>query len=110
MMKYVSILGSTGSIGKNALAIAKHLGKENVQVVALAVKNNIDLLEEQAKEFHPEVVAVFDEEQAYKLQKKIPNIPVLKGIEGIECVAVYYKSNLVISAMTGAIGLGPTLA
>ena len=109
-MKYLSILGSTGSIGKNCLAVARHLTSEKVKILALAAKKNIDLLEEQANEFHPQLVAVYDLDQAHRLQKRIPHIPVLGGLEGLEAVATYERANLVISAMSGAIGLIPTLA
>lgn len=109
-MKYLSILGSTGSIGKNCLAVARHLGEETVKVVALAARHNIDLLEQQAKEFNPQLVAVYDVDQAHKLQQRIPNIPVIGGMEGLEAVAVHQKANLVISAISGTIGLIPTVA
>jgi 1-deoxy-D-xylulose-5-phosphate reductoisomerase len=102
-MRYLSILGSTGSIGRNCLAVARHLGKETVQVVALAARYNIDLLEQQTREFHPQLVAVYDLEQARELQKRIPHIPVIGGMEGLE-------ANLVISAISGSIGLSPTIA
>lgn len=109
-MKSLSILGSTGSIGKNCLAVARHLGKEKVRITALAARSQIDLLEEQAREFSPEVIAVYDVEKAQELQKKIPHIPVLSGLEGLNAIAVHDSANLVIAAMSGAIGLIPTLA
>lgn len=109
-MKQLAILGSTGSIGKNCLAVAKHLGSEQIRIVALAARHNIDLLEQQAREFQPELIAVYDEAQASLLQKRIPHIPVLGGMGGLQAVAVYAKAHLVISAINGAIGLAPTLA
>lgn len=109
-MRNLSILGSTGSIGKNCLKIAKHLGREVVRIVALAAKSNIKLLEEQALEFQPELVAVYDLDQACELQKRIPHITVIGGMEGLETVAVHEKANLVISAISGSIGLAPTIA
>lgn len=109
-MRDLAILGSTGSIGKNCLAVARHLGPETVRVVALAAKHNIDLLEQQAREFNPKLVAVYDLDQAVELQHRLPHIPVLGGIEGLEAVAVHEKANLVISAISGAIGLVPTIA
>ena len=68
-MKRITILGSTGSIGKNTLEVARHLG---YQVVGLAAHSNIDLLEKQAREFLPECVAVFNEEKGKELQKRLP--------------------------------------
>ncbi|MBA3957583.1 MAG: 1-deoxy-D-xylulose-5-phosphate reductoisomerase [Parachlamydiaceae bacterium] len=109
-MKKLAILGSTGSIGKNSLAVAKHLGKDHVQIVALAARSNIDLLEQQAKEFSPQLVAVHDPKQAQELQRRIPHIPVIGGMEGLEAVATHSNANLVISAISGAIGLSPTIA
>lgn len=109
-MKRLAILGSTGSIGKNCLAIARHLGKQEVQIVALAARSNIKLLEEQAREFHPKVVAVYEPDQAVELQRRLQHIPVLCGMEGLEAVAVHEQANLVISAISGAIGLAPTVA
>ena len=109
-MRYLAILGSTGSIGKNCLAVARHLGPEAIKIVALAARHNIDLLEQQALEFHPQLVAVYDHDQARELQRRIPHIPVIAGMEGLEAVAVHAQANLVISAISGAIGLVPTIA
>lgn len=109
-MKTIAILGSTGSIGKNCLAIARHLGKDEIQISALAAKNNIDLIEQQAREFHPKIIGIFDAEKATILQKKLPHIPVIAGMEGLEAVATCTNASMVISAMSGAIGLAPTIA
>ena len=109
-MKNLAILGSTGSIGKNCLAVARHLGPDAVRITALAAKENIQLLEEQAREFHPQIVAVYDLEQAHKLQARIPEIPVIGGMDGLQAVATHEKANLVISAISGSIGLAPTIA
>lgn len=110
MKKALSILGSTGSIGKNCLAVARHLGKDVISVEALAVHGNIDLLEQQIKEFHPKLVAVYDADQARILKKRLPHLNIMEGMEGLKAVATYPDSNLVISAVSGAIGLAPTLA
>lgn len=109
-MKRLAILGSTGSIGKNCLAVAKHLGPEHVQIVAIAANSNINLLEQQAREFHPQLVAVYDLEKARELQKRLSDIPVLGGTDGLKAVAVIQDANLVISAISGSIGLIPTIA
>ena len=79
-MKRIAILGSTGSIGRNTLEVARHL-EGSVQVVALAGKSNIDLLEQQAHLFHPEVIAVYDSGAASSLQKRLASIPILAGME-----------------------------
>lgn len=109
LMKKIIIIGSTGSIGVNSLKIAKHL-KNELQVVGLAAKSNIDLLEKQAKEFSPKIIAVFDEDKALELQKRLPHIEVVGGMEGIKAVASFSEADFVVSTMTGTLGLIPTLA
>jgi 1-deoxy-D-xylulose-5-phosphate reductoisomerase len=109
-VRYLAVLGSTGSIGKNCLAAAKHLGPECVQIIALAAKHNIDLLEQQVIEFNPKLVAVYDLNKACELQRRIPHTPVIGGMEGLQAVATHEKANLVVSAISGAIGLVPTIA
>ena len=117
MKKNIAILGSTGSIGVNSLNVIRHLAsltqegstqETPIQVNALAAKSNIALLEEQAKEFNPKLIAVFDEDKALLLQKRLPNTTVLSGIEGLKAVASFSGVDLVISAMSGTIGLVPT--
>jgi 1-deoxy-D-xylulose-5-phosphate reductoisomerase len=107
MLKKIAILGSTGSIGKNTLAVAAHL-KEKIKVVALAAKSNIDLLEAQAHQFQPQLIAVEDKDKALLLQKRLPQIPVLGGIDGICAVAAFKDADLIVSALVGAAGLLPT--
>ena len=109
MVRKIAILGSTGSIGKNALKVAANL-KEQIEVIALAARSNIDLLESQAKEHHPRMIAVFDETQALILQKRVPHIEVLAGMEGLCAVATIQEIDTVVSALVGAAGLLPTAA
>ncbi len=108
-MKKLAILGSTGSIGQNTLLISKHLGPEAIQVTALAAKSNIDLLEKQAREWNPELIAVYDSEKAKELRARLPSIPIIPGMEGLKAVATHANANFVISAMNGAVGLAPTI-
>lgn len=108
-MKRLSILGSTGSIGTSTLTVAEHL-KDQVEVVALAAHSNIDLLEIQVKRWSPELVAVYDKDQAHRLQKRLPNVSILVGMEGLIAVAQYENCDLVIAAMSGTQGLLPTLS
>jgi len=108
-MKRIAILGSTGSIGESTLKIARHL-KDKIEVRAIAAKSNIDKLEQQAREFSPELIAVFDEDKALELQKRLPNHRVVAGMEGLKAVAGLASVNMVVSAMTGTLGLEPTLA
>ena len=110
MTKRIAILGSTGSIGENTLKVARHLGPEVIQVTALAAQSNIDLLEQQAKEFNPELIAVFDPEAARQLQKRLPTTPILTGMDGLKAVATHESVNFVVSAIAGTRGIQPTLA
>jgi len=112
-MKRVTVLGSTGSIGRNALdIISRH--KDWFRVVVLTAGNNIDLLEKQIESFSPEVVAVADEGAARELQKRIkkhaPSLQILCGQNGIADAAAYKGSDFVLSAIVGAAGLVPTLS
>lgn len=109
-MKYLSLLGSTGSIGKNVINVVRHLGPEKMTILTLAAHSNIDLLYEQALEFRPKLIAVYDEKQAQLLAKKLPHIKVVAGNEGIKEAASFSESNLVVNAIVGSSGLSPTLA
>jgi len=113
-MKRITILGSTGSVGRNALKIiSSH--RDRFKVVVLTAGNNIDLLEKQVKSFSPELVAVADDVAAGKLQKRlggkpISSLQILSGRDGIAEAAAYKDSDFVLSAIVGAAGLVPTLS
>lgn len=107
-MKHVTILGSTGSIGRSALEVISRY-RDRFKVVGLTAKNNIGLLEEQIKAFNPEIAAVADETGASELRKKL-GIRVLSGDSGIAEVASYNKADFVLSAIIGFAGLFPTLS
>lgn len=108
MMKRIGILGSTGSIGKNALRVIDHL-PDTFQVSALVAKSSIDLLEEQARRYRPEVVAVWDKDKALELEKRLPGIPVLAGEEGVIAASCLASTDLLLSAVCGFEGVLPTL-
>lgn len=108
--KKIAILGSTGSIGCSSLEVIRHLGQEEYSVVALAAHSNIDLLEAQAKEFNPKLIAVYDVKKAAELQRRLPAVQVVAGIEGVNAVAAFDDADLVISALVGTLGLIPTVA
>ncbi|OGW40007.1 MAG: 1-deoxy-D-xylulose-5-phosphate reductoisomerase [Nitrospirae bacterium RBG_13_39_12] len=113
-MKRITILGSTGSIGRNALDIISQY-RNLFKVVVLTAGNNVDLLEKQIKSFSPEVVAVADEKAAGELRKKIgrrrnPSLDILSGKNGVAEAAAYEGSDFVLSAIVGAAGLVPTLS
>ncbi|RBP64457.1 1-deoxy-D-xylulose 5-phosphate reductoisomerase [Alkalibaculum bacchi] len=108
-MKYVSILGSTGSIGTQTLDIAKE-NPDKIKIVGLSSNRNIDLLEQQISIFKPSMVAVMNEEKASELRKRIGNsTEVVSGIEGLCAVASLSEANIILTAVTGMIGLEPTL-
>jgi 1-deoxy-D-xylulose-5-phosphate reductoisomerase len=110
-MKNISILGSTGSIGVNALDVIGN-NPDRFKIVALSAGANVKLLGRQIDQFRPEVVSVIDEEHAREL-KKIVNASlrtdILFGPEGYREVASVKKADMVISAMVGSAGLLPTI-
>lgn len=108
MRKKLTILGSTGSIGTKALDVVRAF-PQDFEVAALAARSNIDLLEKQAKEFSPRLIAVFDEAQAQKLRKRVPHLPILCGMEGIVAAARFEEAHFALLAMTGSAGLLPAL-
>lgn len=109
MVKSVSILGSTGSIGKQTVAVCRHL---HLPVAALTTNRNIDLLEQQAREFRPKYVAAFDADAAAELARRLADttVRVGAGMEGVIEAAALADSDCVVTAISGAVGLRPTLA
>jgi len=108
-MKKLLILGSTGSIGINTLNVVRNL-KDKFKVSALTVRKNINLLEKQISEFHPELVAVKDEKSAKELRKRIKNkCEILSGPEGLKQAAAGCDYDIFIGAMVGFAGLPPTI-
>ncbi len=109
MVNAISILGSTGSIGRQSIEAAVHLG---VPVKALTAQRKIDMLEEQARRLKPEFVAVYDEEaaKAFKIAVADTGIRVGSGIEGLIEAASMDAIDCVVTAVSGAVGLKPTLA
>ncbi len=106
----LSILGSTGSIGRSTLDLVR-LHPERFDVVALAAGTNINLLREQIEEFLPKVVSVQREEDRKKLQASLSaSVECLSGEEGALAVGGFDEATIVVSAIVGAAGLRPTLA
>ncbi len=108
-MKRIAVLGSTGSIGRATLAVVEAF-PERFEVVALAAGGNIACLRDQVRRHRPEVVSVASEDDARKLASEITNLRVLAGAEGLEAVAAQCGADMVVVAVVGAVGLGPTLA
>ncbi|CEH35034.1 1-deoxy-D-xylulose-5-phosphate reductoisomerase [Romboutsia lituseburensis] len=110
-MKRISILGSTGSIGKQTLDVVRR-NKDKFEVVAISANSSVDLLLEQIKEFKPKYVAVYNEESAIKLKKMIPtdiNVEVLSGMSGLKEISSLPEIDVLLTAIVGMIGLVPTL-
>jgi len=110
-MKKIVILGSTGSIGTNALdIIAKFPGK--FQAVGLTAGTNVEKLEEQIRAFSPAAVAMADDAAAARLRARCAGLKtaILSGADGLRQVATMPETDLVISAIVGGAGLVPTLA
>ena len=109
MSKCISVLGSTGSIGRQTLQVARELG---LKVAALTAGKQIDLLEQQARQFRPCLVAVFEENAARELRERLKDLPiqVMSGMEGLLAAAELAESDTVVTAVMGSVGLEPTLA
>ncbi|MEG6572540.1 1-deoxy-D-xylulose-5-phosphate reductoisomerase [[Clostridium] cellulosi] len=107
--KTISVIGSTGSIGTQALDVARMMG---FRIAALAAGKNIDLLEKQVREFRPEIAAVADERAAAELKLRIKDLPckVLGGNDGICEAASAPSADIVLDSIVGIAGLAPALA
>ncbi|WP_458397076.1 1-deoxy-D-xylulose-5-phosphate reductoisomerase [Anaerotignum sp.] len=107
-MRKISILGSTGSIGTQTLEVVEIL--ENIKVMAITGNSNVKLLEEQARKFQPELIAVMDEKNAEILKEKLSdlNIRVVSGMDGLVEAATYEGVDTVVTSVVGNVGLKPT--
>ncbi len=108
-MKHIAILGSTGSIGTQALAVVD-AHPDLYRVSALTAHANVDLLIEQAKKFKPDLVVIGDESKYQELKAALPNTQVETGLASLALAAAHPKVDLVLTALVGAVGLKPTLA
>ena len=109
-MRKIAILGSTGSIGTQTLDVVRNQG--DIQVTAMAAGSNITLLEKQIREFHPSLVAVWDEKKALELKANVADLPVkvVSGMDGLLEVATEKEAQIVVTAIVGMIGIRPTIA
>lgn len=109
-MKKIAVLGSTGSIGTQTLKIVRD--NKDIQVVSLAAGSNIDMLEGQIKEFHPEVVCVWDKDKALELENRIKglDVEVVSGMDGLIAAATVGSVQTVVLAVVGMIGIRPAIA
>lgn len=108
-MKRVTVLGSTGSIGTQALAVCEAGG---FAVTGLAALKNEELLEQQTRKFRPEMVCIFDESHYLSFKQRVADldVQVVTGIDGLCALASREDADVVLNAVMGMIGLRPTLA
>ncbi len=109
MTRSIALLGSTGSIGRQTLEVARELG---LRVAALSANSSVDLIEQQAREFSPRLAVLYDEAAATQLRERLRDtkIEVLSGMEGLLAAATAEDADTVVTAVVGMIGLRPTLA
>lgn len=109
-MKYISILGSTGSIGTQTLDIVEN-NPEELCVRALAAGSNSALLEQQIRRFRPVIAALWDEAAARELRLRVRDLPVkiVSGMDGLIEVVTEEKTQMVVTAIVGMIGIRPTM-
>lgn len=112
-MKNVAILGSTGSIGTQTIDVLR-VNPDDFSLVAISAGSNIGMLEEQIREFHPKLCAVWDEDKAKELRKAIsdvtPTCKIVSGMDGLIELASIPESDILITAVVGMIGITPTIA
>lgn len=109
-MRKVAVLGSTGSIGTQTLAVTREQG--DIEIIALSCGGNTKLMEQQMREFRPKLVSVWSEEEAKNLREstKDLNIPVFAGMDGLIEVATHPDSEILVTAIVGMLGIRPTIA
>ncbi len=109
-MKKIAILGSTGSIGTQTLEVVRTQG--DLQVTAMAAGHNIDLFEQQIREFRPKNVAVWEEKDAFDLRTRVADlgVKVHYGMDGLIEIAADPDSEILVTAIVGMLGLRPTIA
>lgn len=109
MVKAISILGSTGSIGRQTAQAAGRLG---IPVLALAARRDVDRLEEQARQFRPKYISVMDSAAAKELRPRLSDtdIEIGEGEESLVAAATVEGADCVVTGISGSVGLRPTLA
>lgn len=108
-MRHLAILGSTGSIGTQTLEVVDN--NEDMKVVSLAAGSNIDLVEQQIRKYHPEVVCIYQEDKARELARRVTdeNVSVLYGMDGLIACATAASADVVVAAVVGMIGIRPVI-
>lgn len=108
-MKKIAILGSTGSIGTQTLDVVRANG--DIEVLGISAGRNVKLLEEQAREFHPQLIAVWEEAAAKDLAVRLKDtdIKIVSGMEGLLELAHMPEVEILVTAVVGMIGIRPTM-
>lgn len=108
-MRHLAILGSTGSIGTQTLEVVDN--NEDMKVVSLAAGSNIDLVEQQIRKYHPEVVCIYQEDKARELARRVTDetVSVLYGMDGLIACATAASADVVVAAVVGMIGIRPVI-
>lgn len=109
-MKKIAILGSTGSIGTQTLEIVEE--NKDLIVTGLAAGSNVDLMEKQIRQFKPALAAMWSEEAAADLKRRVADLPVkvVCGMEGLLEIATMPEAEILVTAIVGMIGIRPTIA
>lgn len=109
MNKRLIILGSTGSIGTQALEVARD--NKDIEIVGLAAKGSVDLVEKQVREFNPKYVAMYDESAATVLKERLVDLPVAvySGMDGLLELSHKEDYDILLTAIVGMIGIRPTI-
>lgn len=109
-MKKLVLLGSTGSIGTQALEIVDAY-PDKLEVVALAAGSSVDKIEEQIRKYHPRYAVMFDEKAAADLKERVKDVDVtvLAGMEGLVEISILPEADVVLTAVVGMIGIRPTI-
>lgn len=108
VVKKISLLGATGSIGIQTLDIIRG-HRDAFQLVAISAGRNLDLVRKIIIEFKPEFVSVQEKADGETLRTEFPELSIGFGIEGIEEAAIYPKADILVNAVLGSVGLSPTL-
>ena len=105
----IALLGATGSIGRQTLDVVRK--QPGLSIVSMAAGRNISLLEEAAREFHPKVVAVYDEAEAKRLKERLndTDVSVVSGMDGLVEAACVAEADVTLGAVVGMIGIRPTV-
>ncbi|MCI6006054.1 MAG: 1-deoxy-D-xylulose-5-phosphate reductoisomerase [Blautia sp.] len=108
-MKKIAILGSTGSIGTQTLDVVR--ANKDLQVLGISAGRNVKKLEEQVREFHPRLVAVWEEDAAKELAVRISDLDVrvVSGMDGLLELAAMQETEILVTAIVGMLGIRPTM-